>query len=209
MCRTSPTGSRCFLRFLSESAGQPQLPIEWFAVGIIDRERKLGGYLLSSTHPDGSGTAAITMRNPTTPMSWKRRCSCRLAGKTQVRDNSFQPKLPQPYCNPLGYAVLTRCPRPRLGCSPGEHSPLRLRFDFLSRALNERRGLWRSRWRPSRPTGREQGAHRDCTREPEVGFLARRDFDDDDTDRALATTIAVKETAYTYTCLATACWAVY
>jgi hypothetical protein len=48
-----------------------------------------------------------------------------------------------------------------------------------------------------------------CAREPEVGFLARRDFDDEDTDRALATTIAAKETAYTYTCLATACWAVF
>jgi hypothetical protein len=36
---------------LSESPGQP--PIEWFAEGIIDRERKLSGYLLSSTHPDG------------------------------------------------------------------------------------------------------------------------------------------------------------
>ncbi len=28
-------------------------PVEWFAEGIIDRERKLSGYLLSSTHPDG------------------------------------------------------------------------------------------------------------------------------------------------------------
>jgi hypothetical protein len=36
---------------LSESPGQP--PVEWFAEGIIDRERKLSGYLLSSTHPDG------------------------------------------------------------------------------------------------------------------------------------------------------------
>jgi len=38
---------------LSESPGQPQPPVEWFAEGIIDRERKLSGYLLSSTHPDG------------------------------------------------------------------------------------------------------------------------------------------------------------
>ncbi len=38
---------------MSESAGQPQPPIEWFAGGIIDRERKLSGYLLSSTHPEG------------------------------------------------------------------------------------------------------------------------------------------------------------
>ena len=42
-----------------------------------------------------------------------------------------------------------------------------------------------------------------------MGFLARRDYDDDDADRALATTIAAKETAYTYACLATACWAVF
>lgn len=27
--------------------------MEWFAGGIIDRERKLNGYLLSPTHPDG------------------------------------------------------------------------------------------------------------------------------------------------------------
>ena len=32
--------------------GQPQPPVEWFARGIIDREKKLSGYLLSSTHPD-------------------------------------------------------------------------------------------------------------------------------------------------------------
>jgi hypothetical protein len=38
---------------LSESAGQPQPPVEWFVSGIIDRERKLRGYLLSSTHPEG------------------------------------------------------------------------------------------------------------------------------------------------------------
>ena len=38
---------------MSESPGQPQPPVEWFAEGIIDRERKLSGYLLSSTHPDG------------------------------------------------------------------------------------------------------------------------------------------------------------
>jgi hypothetical protein len=38
---------------LSEPPGQPQPPVEWFAEGIIDRERKLSGYLLSSTHPDG------------------------------------------------------------------------------------------------------------------------------------------------------------
>jgi hypothetical protein len=38
---------------LSESAGQPQPPVEWFAGGIIDSERKLRGYLLSSIHPDG------------------------------------------------------------------------------------------------------------------------------------------------------------
>ena len=52
----------------------------------------------------------------------------------------------------------------------------------------------------SRQAGKDQAAHRDRAREPEVGFLARRDFDDDDADRALATTIAAKETAYTYTC---------
>jgi hypothetical protein len=38
---------------LSESSGQTQPPVEWFAEGIIDRERKLSGYLLSPTHPDG------------------------------------------------------------------------------------------------------------------------------------------------------------
>lgn len=38
---------------MSEPPGQPQRPVEWFAEGIIDRERKLSGYLLSSTHPDG------------------------------------------------------------------------------------------------------------------------------------------------------------
>lgn len=38
---------------MSESPGQSQPPVEWFAEGIIDRERKLSGYLLSSTHPDG------------------------------------------------------------------------------------------------------------------------------------------------------------
>lgn len=38
---------------MSESAGQPQPPIEWFAGGIIDRDRKLSGYLLSPSHPDG------------------------------------------------------------------------------------------------------------------------------------------------------------
>jgi hypothetical protein len=38
---------------LSESSRQPQPPVEWFAGGIIDRERKLSGYLLSSTHPEG------------------------------------------------------------------------------------------------------------------------------------------------------------
>ena len=38
---------------MSESAGQPQPSVDWFARGIIDRERKLRGYLLSSTHPDG------------------------------------------------------------------------------------------------------------------------------------------------------------
>jgi len=38
---------------LSKSAGRHQPPIEWFAGGIIDSERKLSGYLLSSTHPDG------------------------------------------------------------------------------------------------------------------------------------------------------------
>lgn len=36
---------------MSEPAGRP--PVEWFAEGIIDRERKLSGYLLSPTHPDG------------------------------------------------------------------------------------------------------------------------------------------------------------
>jgi uncharacterized protein DUF6883 len=39
---------------LSESPGQTQPPVEWFAEGIIDRERKLSGYLLSPTHPEGS-----------------------------------------------------------------------------------------------------------------------------------------------------------
>ncbi len=39
---------------MSESSGQPQPPVEWFAEGIIDRERKLSGYLLSSTHPEGN-----------------------------------------------------------------------------------------------------------------------------------------------------------
>lgn len=38
---------------MSESPGQTQPPVEWFARGIIDRERKLSGYLLSPTHPDG------------------------------------------------------------------------------------------------------------------------------------------------------------
>jgi hypothetical protein len=38
---------------LSESAGRHQPSVEWFAGGIIERERKLSGYLLSSTHPDG------------------------------------------------------------------------------------------------------------------------------------------------------------
>jgi hypothetical protein len=38
---------------LSESPGPTQPPVEWFAEGIIDRERKLSGYLLSSTHPEG------------------------------------------------------------------------------------------------------------------------------------------------------------
>ena len=38
---------------MSESAGRSQPPVEWFARGSIDRERKLDGYLLSSTHPDG------------------------------------------------------------------------------------------------------------------------------------------------------------
>ena len=38
---------------MSESPGQTQPPVEWFAAGIIDRERKLSGYLLSSAHPDG------------------------------------------------------------------------------------------------------------------------------------------------------------
>ncbi len=38
---------------MSESPGQPQPPVEWFAGGIIDRERKLRGYLLSPVHPDG------------------------------------------------------------------------------------------------------------------------------------------------------------
>ena len=124
-----------------------------------------------------------------------------------MRHNSFQPNLPQPYCNPLGYALLIRCPHPRLRCSPGEHPPLRLRLDFLSRTLNQRRGPWRSRWRPSRPTGRDQAAQSARAQEPDVGFLARRNFDDDDADRALATSIAAKETAYTCTCLTTACWA--
>jgi hypothetical protein len=37
---------------LSEPPSSP--PVEWFALeGIIDRERKLDGYLLSPTHPDG------------------------------------------------------------------------------------------------------------------------------------------------------------
>lgn len=38
---------------MSESTGQSQPSVEWFAGGIIDRERKLNGYLLSPTHPDG------------------------------------------------------------------------------------------------------------------------------------------------------------
>jgi hypothetical protein len=38
---------------LSESTGRSQPTVEWFAGGIIDRERKLSGYLLSPTHPDG------------------------------------------------------------------------------------------------------------------------------------------------------------
>lgn len=38
---------------MSESTGQSQPSVEWFAGGLIDRERKLNGYLLSSTHPDG------------------------------------------------------------------------------------------------------------------------------------------------------------
>ncbi len=38
---------------MSGSARQSQPPVEWFAGGIIDRERKLNGYLLSPTHPDG------------------------------------------------------------------------------------------------------------------------------------------------------------
>jgi len=38
---------------LSEPSEQSQPPVEWFVEGIIDRERKLSGYLLSSTHPDG------------------------------------------------------------------------------------------------------------------------------------------------------------
>ena len=38
---------------MSESTGRSQPPVEWFARGNIDRERKLNGYLLSSTHPDG------------------------------------------------------------------------------------------------------------------------------------------------------------
>jgi hypothetical protein len=49
----APTGSNRLPRFLSESAGQPQPPVEWFAGGIIDRQRKLNGYLLSPSHPDG------------------------------------------------------------------------------------------------------------------------------------------------------------
>ena len=37
---------------MSEPPSSP--PVEWFALeGIIDRERKLDGYLLSPTHPDG------------------------------------------------------------------------------------------------------------------------------------------------------------
>ena len=38
---------------MSESAGRSQPPVEWFARGNIDRERKLNGYLLSPTHPGG------------------------------------------------------------------------------------------------------------------------------------------------------------
>lgn len=38
---------------MSESTGQSQPSVEWFAGGLIDRERKLNGYLLSPTHPDG------------------------------------------------------------------------------------------------------------------------------------------------------------
>ena len=37
---------------MSEPSSSP--PVEWFALeGIINRERKLDGYLLSPTHPDG------------------------------------------------------------------------------------------------------------------------------------------------------------
>lgn len=38
---------------MSESTGQFQPSVEWFAEGLIDRERKLNGYLLSPIHPDG------------------------------------------------------------------------------------------------------------------------------------------------------------
>ena len=38
---------------MSEPSEQSQPPVEWFVEGIIDRERKLSGYLLSSIHPDG------------------------------------------------------------------------------------------------------------------------------------------------------------
>ena len=34
-------------------------PVEWFANGIIDRERKLSSYLLSPTHPRGCHKARL------------------------------------------------------------------------------------------------------------------------------------------------------
>ena len=40
----APTGSNRLPRFLSESAGQPQPPVEWFAGGIADRDDLPEGY---------------------------------------------------------------------------------------------------------------------------------------------------------------------
>jgi len=42
---------------LSKSSGQTQSPVEWFAGGIIDRERKLRVYLLASTNRPHLATA--------------------------------------------------------------------------------------------------------------------------------------------------------
>ena len=47
------TASRRSSSSLSEPTERSQPPIEWFAGGIFDRERKLSGNLLSPSHPDG------------------------------------------------------------------------------------------------------------------------------------------------------------